>query len=61
MKMMYANFFMPQISRTFDWNCFVLLMDIILQKQCSLEPYHDRSKCILFMVHMSPFQAAAGK
>lgn len=54
MKMLYANFFMPQISRTFDWNCFV-------SQQSSLKCYHDRSKWILFMAHMSLFQAAAGK
>lgn len=57
MKMMYANFFMPQIFGAFD---FVLQMHIILQRYCALESCHGCSKCILLMVHMSLAQAAAG-
>lgn len=32
MKMMYANFFMPQFLGTFDWIYFVLQMHIAVQK-----------------------------
>lgn len=46
MKMMYANFFMPQIFGAFD---FVLPMHVILQRYCGLKSCHGCSKYILLM------------
>lgn len=54
MKMMCANFFVPQISRTFDRNCFVSQVRIIVQKKKKKRVsdfYHNGSECAPYCAH----------